>query len=44
MRGADRDPIRREKFKEMVVISKTEFVNDELRDVIQHIGSAAAGQ
>ena len=33
-RGADRDPIRREKFKEMVADLKTEFVNDELRDVI----------
>ena len=42
-RGADRDPIRREKFKEMVADLKTEFVNDELRGRDQHIGSAAAG-
>jgi hypothetical protein len=33
-RGGDRDPIKREKFKEMVADLKTEFVNDELRDVI----------
>jgi hypothetical protein len=33
-RGADRDPIKREKFKEMVADLESEFVNDELRDVI----------
>jgi hypothetical protein len=33
-RGDDRDPIKREKFKEMVADLKTEFVSDEMRDVI----------
>ena len=33
-RGGERDPIKREKFKEMVADLKSEFVNDELRDVI----------
>lgn len=33
-RGGDRDPIKREKFKEMVADLKSEFVNDEMRDVI----------
>jgi hypothetical protein len=33
-RGEDRDPIKREKFKEMVSDLKSEFVSDEIRDVI----------
>lgn len=33
-RGGDRDPIKREKFKDMVADLKSEFVNDELRDII----------
>jgi hypothetical protein len=33
-RGEDRDPIKREKFKEMVADLKSEFVSDEMRDVI----------
>lgn len=33
-RGGDRDPIKREKFKEMVADLKSEFVTDEMRDVI----------
>ncbi|MEP9387252.1 ATP-binding protein [Mesorhizobium sp. KR9-304] len=33
-RGGDRDPIKREKFREMVADLKSEFVNDELKDVI----------
>jgi len=33
-RGSDRDPVRREKFKEMVSDLRSEFVNDEMRDVI----------
>jgi hypothetical protein len=33
-RRGERDPIKREKFKEMVSDLKSEFVNDELRDVI----------
>ena len=33
-RAADKDPIKREKFKEMVADLKAEFVNSDLRDVI----------
>lgn len=33
-RGGDRDPIKREKFKEMVADLKSEFVTDEMRDAI----------
>jgi hypothetical protein len=33
-RGSDRDPIKREKFKEMVADLKGEFVSDQMRDVI----------
>ncbi|MBI1262748.1 MAG: hypothetical protein GC184_13600 [Rhizobiales bacterium] len=33
-RGSERDPIKREKLKQMVADLKSEFINDEMKDVI----------